>query len=105
MTDTVCIVCRAEVPKSKQAEHLSSAHPTPDGGFAFHFDARPYRTLKPSMMVTELLTLVGATVTYPLFQKRRHWSGRDVGDAFIPQGCAVDLTQDPWFYAIPPATF
>ena len=102
MTDTICIVCHAEVPESQQAAHLASAHPAPEGGFVFHMDARPYRTDRPSMTVTELLLLVGATPTYPLFQKGTRSNGDDV---FIPQGCAVDLTQDPWFYAVPPATY
>jgi hypothetical protein len=98
----ICIVCHAAVPEAQQAEHLASAHPAPKAGFVFHFDARRYHTYKPSMMVTELLLLVGATPMYPLFQKRLSGNGDDV---FIPQGCAVDMTQDPWFYAIPPATF
>lgn len=64
----ICQVCGFSVNPTERESHLREAHPAPEGGFTFHYDARPYRTDKPSMMVSELLMLVNGQVTYHLYQ-------------------------------------
>jgi hypothetical protein len=91
-----CIVCGAEVPKAEQATHLRYAHPGP---FYFWHDARRFATASPSMLVGELKQLVGCTVTYPFHEER---DGKEI---YYSDGQAVDLTREPHFFSVPPATY
>lgn len=94
-----CAVCLEVVKTGEQDAHLSSQHPAPIEGFKFFYDARPYFTQQPSMLVGELLTLVGGNVTY-LFHEER--DGQQIPFA---HGNSVDLTREPWFYSVPSATY
>jgi hypothetical protein len=91
-----CHVCGEQVAKPDQAAHLIARHPGPH---VFHYDAREYQTDKPSMLVSELLALVKGEVTYSFYEER------DGEHFYFSHGQAVDLTRDPWFYSVPPATF
>lgn len=91
-----CHICGEQVPKPEQAAHLATKHPGPH---VFHYEAREYQTDKPSMLVCELLTLVKGALTYQFYEDR---NGENIP---FSHGQAVDLTRDPWFYSIPPATY
>lgn len=92
-----CGVCGELVDADKTESHLADVHPTPSEGFQFFYDARPYRTSRPSMQVAELLALVGGSLTYQFYEER---------ESLIPlsHGQAVDLTNGPKrFCSIPAA--
>jgi hypothetical protein len=98
MNDNFCMICGEPVAgEPAQAAHLTAKHPGP---FKFHYDARPYSTDKPSMLVQDLLKLVGGNVQYLFYEHL----GTDA-HVFYAQAQAVDLTREPWFYSIPPATY
>jgi hypothetical protein len=90
-----CLICGVQVHPSEQENHLRAAHPGP---FKFWHDGREFETRRPSMMVLELKQLVKCTPTYQLFEERE---GHDVAQG---DGVAVDLTHEPHFFSIPPAT-
>jgi hypothetical protein len=98
-TKMMCAICREDVDLVEAESHLAMRHPAPTGGFLFFHDARPFRTEHPSMLVWELKRFVRATNMYPLYQQH---AGGDVG---LNDGQAVDLTQEPRFYSLPPATY
>lgn len=94
-----CVVCGESVPLYDQADHLRLKHPAPSGGFRFWYDERPYLTDKRSMPVGDLLKLVDGSPTYYFYMEVR--GGKDVP---LHHGDAVDLTQEPRFYCVPPAS-
>lgn len=96
---TQCIICRARVPVGTEAAHLAQVHPSPVGGFLFYHDERRYYTDRPSMQVTEVRRLVDSS---PLYQFLVDQGGIDVA---LNDGQAVDLTREPHFYSVPPATY
>lgn len=91
-----CIVCNKTVAATDVQEHLSANHLGPH---YFWFDAREFRTMEPSMVVSDLKRLVDASPLYPVYEDR--------GGKQIPfgDGVAVDLTREPHFYTLIPATF
>lgn len=94
-----CSICHERVAAEQTDEHLATAHPTPPEGFQFFYDGQAYRTDRPSMQVSELLTLVNGGRTYQFYEDR--------DGALIPlsHAQAVDLTNGPRrFFSIPPAT-
>lgn len=91
-----CHVCGEHVSKPDQAAHFAAKHPGPH---VFHHDAVEYHTDKPSMTVHELKQIVRCNPTYSFCEER---NGEHM---HFSDGQAVDLTRDPWFYSIPPATF
>lgn len=95
----LCQVCLASVDAEHQADHLASAHPAPPEGFLFYYNGLPFYTAQPSMLVWELLGLVGGNPMYEFSESR------DGGKHSFNHGNAVDLTREPHFFAIPPATF
>lgn len=99
--EITCAVCGTTVPFGQQSEHLAAAHPPPLEGWPFWFDGRPYRSDVPSMIVAELLVKVGASTIYRTKQIVGTGDARREFDVSHDQ--AVDLTQQPQFFAIPPA--
>jgi len=93
-----CRVCLLDVPTDLQAEHLA-AHRAPDGGFLFFYEGREFRTDQPSMLVGELLRLVGGNATYQFHEER---DGQHIS---LSHDNAVDLTREPRFYSVPSATY
>jgi hypothetical protein len=91
-----CLVCGLVLPPELQQDHLAVIHPGPH---VFYHDARRFETLKPSMMVVELKKLVRCSVVYLLHEER---DGREI---FYSDGQAVDLTREPHFFSVPPATY
>src|ERR1700722_15757142 len=103
MSDTLlanCLICGQVVETAAQGEHLRTIHSSPDGGFPFFLDGRLCHSDVPSMLVAEVKARFGSTPTYQLYQQLSPDE-----DVFISDGRAVDLTQCPHFFAIPPATF
>lgn len=95
-----CVLCGENVPLYDQADHLRVRHPAPDPkGFRFFLDGREYWSQKPSMLVAELIAMTGASPSYSFEGER---NGERVPFA---HGNAVDLTQEPHFFTVPPATY
>jgi hypothetical protein len=92
-----CTICGENVPLYDQADHLRFKHPGP---FKFWYEGRPFTTDTPSMTVAELLKLVNGVSTYYFYMEV---PGRE--DVPLSHHNAVDLTQEPHFYSIPPATY
>jgi hypothetical protein len=91
-----CLICGVDrVTKVDQEEHLAAVH---KGPHVFFYDAKEYRTEKPSMLVAELLQLVGGNPMYYFHEDR---GGKQID---YSQGQAVDLTRRPHFFSVPPAT-
>lgn len=95
-----CKLCGESVPLYDQSDHLRFKHPAPAGGFRFWYEGRPFFTDKPSMLVHELLTLVDGSTTYQFYMEVSGGEGVP-----LSHGNAVDLTQEPHFYSVPPATY
>ncbi len=91
-----CIVCGKTVATTDQQEHLATNHLGPH---YFWFDAKKHRTMKPSMTMGEIVVMVGASPMYLCYEDRDNVM-RGIG-----HGEAVDLTCEPHFCAIPPATY
>lgn len=98
-----CLICGLQVNNNDQAEHLRTIHAAPKGGFEFHFDGRQYFTAQPSMLVGELLALVGRGAVDHVFMERDNVP--DGERIYLGQGRAVDLTQRPHFFVALPATY
>lgn len=91
-----CVVCGFEAGHHEQADnHLKHAHPGP---FKFWMDGREFETKEPSMTVGQIKSLTGTSSQYQFFLERLPV------DAAFSDGQAVDLTHEPRFYCIPPAT-
>lgn len=97
--DANCFVCGKHVAAKDQAAHLRLQHPTPTGGFRFWFDGKAYRTDKPSVLVMDILKMVDYPPTYQFFEERK------TGDVPLSHMNSVDLTREPHFYCVPPATW
>lgn len=82
-----------------QARHLREAHAPPAGGFPFYHDGQRYTSLIPSMLVGDVLRMVQGQVMYQFYQ--------EVAGEMCPlaHGNAVDLTNSPHFFSVPPATY
>lgn len=91
-----CIVCRKKVRDGDETEHLRSNHLGPH---YFWVDAKKYRTMEPSMTVAEIKRMASCSPGYQFFQERDLEPDLGVGDAQ-----SVDLTREPHFFAVPPAT-
>lgn len=92
---TVCAVCGKMVAPKDQKDHLQTQHLGPH---YFWFDGKKHRTMKPSMTIFQLKKLLGSPVLYPVFEER------EGGDIARSDSATVDLTQQPHFYSVPPAT-
>lgn len=93
-----CAVCGETVAIYDQADHLRLRHPTPTSGFKFWLNGRMHATEKPSMLVRELIAATDSQVIASyLFED-------DAGKQYAHDN-AVDLTQEPHFFMLPPATY
>lgn len=81
----------------EQAEHLRNNHLGPH---EFWFDAKKFIVKVPSMTCGELITLAGVSPTNFVF---REMPG-DKPDIPISHSEVVNLTDEPHFYSVPPAT-
>lgn len=91
-----CVVCGEAIELYAQSDHLRFKHPAPNSdGFKFWLNGRAYFSQYPSMLVGELMKLADAPMTY-IFDD-------ESGYSYAHQN-AVDLTHEPHFYCIPPAT-
>jgi len=95
--DRQCLVCKRTVAQGYEEEHLEANHLGPH---YFWFNAQRYMTMQPSMQVARLIALVDTTPSYQLYLESKDNSP----DIALGHGEAVDLTQEPHFYAVPPAT-
>ena len=107
MNTMECGICHATVDAKDVAEHLTTVHPTPLGGFQFFHDGKPYHTDRPSMLVWELLAFVGETLNRrPYAHLYQFYEEREKEMIPIGHMQAVDLTNGPRrFFSIPPATW
>lgn len=96
MTDRAGIVCGKTVAAADEKTHLATYHLGPH---YFWFNARRYCTAYPSILVSELKKLVGASPIHPVIQTI---DGRP--DIWYGDGVAVDLTREPHFFTVPSAT-
>lgn len=90
-----CVVCGKVVIETDIQEHLSAAHLGPH---YFWFNAKKYRTMEPSMKIIEIVKMVDASTIYQVYEDR---DGHEIPWS---HGASVDLTQEPHFFALPPAT-
>lgn len=90
-----CIVCKRHVPEGYERDHINANHLGPH---TFWFGARRFQTMEPSMTIAEIARMANASLSYQIFEERE---GGDIGRT---HGEAVDLTRQPHFYAVPPAT-
>jgi len=97
-----CAVCMEMVNKADQRTHLETRHPAPAGGFKFFYNGQTFYSEKPSMYVRDLLALVNGNVMGHFYMER---TKRDGGDVAFAHGEAVDLTRQPRFYTLLPATY
>lgn len=93
----ICIVCGRGYVASEEEEHLRNNHLGP---FEFWFDMRKYKTRLPSMTVGELVKIADASLYNQVFQDL-FGNGPDVP---LSHSISVDLTREPHFYSVPPAT-
>ena len=92
-----CVVCGRGYADADVEEHLRNGHLGP---FEFWFDMRKYKTPAPSMTVGELVKMVDASIMNMVFRDM-FGAGPDVP---LGHGESVDLTREPHFYCVPPAT-
>lgn len=91
----LCGVCGKLVRKEDQEDHLKDNHLGPH---YFWWDATPYRTMKPSMLLRQLKELMKASpMNFTYLQA-------DGGDKPIRDDDTIDLTRMPHFYSVPPGT-
>lgn len=90
-----CIVCKKFVADTDVEEHLGANHLGPH---YFWFNAQKYRTMSPSMEMSDVKRLANAGPLYQVFEER---DGKDI---YHSDSMNVDLTREPHFWAIPPAT-
>jgi hypothetical protein len=96
-TEAICAVCGKAVAAPDQEEHLRTNH---FGPHYFWLDGMRYRSTEPSMRMAEIKALTKCAAIYQVYQKDKHGGdniARDDGDS-------IDLTQEPHFFAVPPAT-
>lgn len=58
----LCRICGDSVLREAEQEHLASEHPSPVGGFRFHFEAREFATDKPSIWSPNCVSWWGQTM-------------------------------------------
>lgn len=68
--------------------------------YDFWFNMRRFTSEKPRATIAELKAMANATPNYDTY-KDMFGKGRDVA---FGEGEAVDLTEEPHFYTVPPAT-
>lgn len=95
MADKQCAVCKRMVADADQEEHLRLQHLGPH---YFWFNARGYRTDKPSMLARYLMKMMDAPSDRHLIEDR---NGETISYA---DGQSVDMTQQPQFFWSIPAT-
>lgn len=96
-TEKMCAICGKAVKNDDQQDHLDSQHLGPH---YFWLDARPYRTMKPSMRGDELIRLCDAKIP-PMGRLVESRDGLEI-DYLLNN--SVDLTKAPHFRIIYPAT-
>lgn len=95
-----CIICLENVDPCSQATHLRTKHATPSEGFRFWLDGRPCFADKPSMLAGDLLKAFDGDIFGHFYQDLGNGPfGHPIG-----HGQAVDLTSEPHFYVLLPAT-
>jgi hypothetical protein len=97
----ICIVCGKVVAETDTSEHLATNHLGPH---YFWFDARRFKSSEPSMKIGEIVTLVGASPSYLVYEDRNGGRPGPSDDVGRGAGEWVDLTREPHFFAVPPAT-
>jgi hypothetical protein len=99
-----CVVCGKVVAVADRNEHLAANHLGPH---YFWYNTKKFRTMEPSMRVRDLKKLVDAPPPSWLY---RFIQDRNGGQAGPPDNVewsddvAVDLTREPHFFSVPPAT-
>lgn len=102
MSEAACLMCGEKVVESLQASHLAERHPPTEGfGYRLHIDAILYYSPVPSMTILELKHLYKCEPTYSTMVEYEPNSEPH----YLSDGNAIDLTNDPWVYFVPPATF
>jgi hypothetical protein len=98
MSEAICIVCGKVVEPCNQAAHLRREHGTPIGGFKFWIDAVTHFSDKPSMLISDLRKQCNCPFGGFFMQ--------DIDGEQVPysDGQAVDLTHEPHFFILLPAT-
>src|ERR1019366_3032074 len=92
-----CVVCKRFYAENNLDEHLQNNHLGPH---EFWFDMRKYKTSAPSMTIGELVKMVDASTINQVFEDMLGASP----DVPLSHNMAVDLTREPHFYCVPPAT-
>lgn len=95
MGERQCIVCNRFVPQGYEQDHLRANHLGPH---VWWFNAQQFQTMEPSMTAAEIKRLADTSSGYQFFEER------DGKCTYYSDGQAVDLTNRPHFFAVPPAT-
>lgn len=96
----ICKICHEEVPASEQETHLAQEHPPKDSrGFRFYVDGAEHFAEKPSMLIAQLKQLVGGGFGYRTIV---NYNGSP-DDHHLSDGEAIDLTNSPMVFFVPPA--
>ena len=96
MGERTCIVCGKLVPAGYETDHLRANHLGPHH---FWFNAKKHLTMEPSMTIADIKKMVDAVPGYQVFRERPGDTDLGIGDSE-----SVDLTNEPHFWAAPPAT-
>lgn len=97
----VCTVCGKSVANTDVDEHLKTNHLGPH---YFWFSAQRFRTHEPSMTVCDVKQLVNCSSSYQFFQDRNGGQPGTQDLVYFSDDQSVDLTREPHFSAVPPAT-
>jgi len=97
MSEAWLIVCHECVELGSQKAHLGTKHDTPAGGFRFWWDGVAHFSDKPSMLVGDLQSQLGNAMGFVL-------EDRNGANLYGSDDQAVDLTREPHFFALLPAT-
>jgi len=102
MTEAACLMCGEKVVDWLQANHLAAKHPPTEGfGYRLHVNGVLTYSPKPSMTIQELKSCVPCDPTY-MTTVQYEPGGKE---HYLTDGQAIDLTNDPWVFFTPPATF
>jgi hypothetical protein len=100
-----CLICGEQVVDWLQDNHLAAKHPPPERhGFKFHIDGKECFSHKPSMEIIAIKTMFKVGGMYQAHVEYKTPHGY-TDDYCLSDSQSIDLTNDPWIYFVPPATF
>ena len=93
---SVCFFCKAETEEPEN--HVCAKLNPKPFGYRFWLEGREVISQRPSMPVSELLVMAGASSQYAC-----HLEISGEPDRVIPYDCSVDLSNNQRYSFVPPA--